>query len=123
MDYLTILTWAGRILFGGFFVMMGMMHFMKASMMADMASAKNVPFPKFNVLASGILLLAGGLSVVFSQFIVWGLSALVVFLVPTAFVMHNFWAENSEMKMMQMSNFMRNMALAGAAFLLLSFYL
>jgi putative oxidoreductase len=48
-----------------------------------------------------------------------GIALLVIFLVPTAFVMHNFWAEQDPMaKANQMAHFLKNIALAAAVTML-----
>ena len=111
----------GRILFGGFFVMMGMNHFMKMGMMTQYAASKNVPSPKFAVMISGMLIILGGLGIFLGAYVQWAVIALVLFLVPVSFKMHNFWAiQDQQEKMMQMVNFLKNMAFAGAALMALA---
>jgi uncharacterized membrane protein YphA (DoxX/SURF4 family) len=59
--------------------------------------------------------------VLFWQYLFWGLLALVVFLVPVTFLMHNFWAvEDQQRKMGEMVNFMKNLALLGFVLIILS---
>ncbi len=111
----------GRILFGGYFAMMGMMHFMKMKSMTDYAKSKKVTSPQAMVALSGIFLLLGGLGVLLGVYIGLSVILLIVFLFVVSFKMHNFWAdEDPNMKMMNMSHFLKNMALIGAALLLLS---
>jgi putative oxidoreductase len=109
----------GRILFGGFFVFGGLNHFMNLGMMAEYAGHKGTPAPKVAVAGTGVLLLAGGLSVVLGVLPVIGLISIVVFLVPVSLVMHDFWAVPEERKMDQQIHFMKNAALAGAALALM----
>lgn len=116
-----VLLLIGRILFGGYFAMMGLNHFMKTKDMTAYAKSKGLPSPKFAVWLTGLLLLAGGLSVLLGYQVYWGVVALVVFLVPVTFKMHQFWKEKDpNMKMAEMVNFMKNMALLGGALMLLS---
>jgi len=111
----------GRILFGGFFVMMGMNHFMKLAMITQYAASKNVPSPKFAVMISGVLIILGGLGIFLGAYVQWAVIALVLFLVPVSFKMHDFWAiKDPQEKMTQMVNFLKNMAFVGAALMTLA---
>lgn len=117
MEWLLLL---GRIIFGGFFVLNALNHFTNLGMMSEYAASKNVPAPGAAVVLTGLMLLAGGLSVVLGILPVVGLALLIVFLVPVAFIMHNFWAVEDPMQRQgEQVNFMKNLALAGAALALM----
>ena len=103
----------------GFFIFGGLNHFMNLGMMAHYAGHEGTPAPKVAVAGTGVLLLAGGLSVVLGVVPVIGLISMVVFLVPVSLVMHDFWAVPEEQKMDQQIHFMKNVALAGAALALM----
>lgn len=112
MDYLFLIS---RILLGGYFLMSGINHFTKSEMMTGYTASKGVPFPKLAVLGTGILLVLGGLGILLGMYVEWAVLSLAVFLIPTTFIMHAFWkATDSNMKMMEMIQFMKNMALLGA---------
>lgn len=111
---------AGRLLYGGFFLLAGLDHFRRVDMMTPYAKSKGLPAPRFGVLGSGLVLVLGGLSVLLGAYPTWGVLLLTVFLVPTSFVMHNYWAATDPMaKQMDRTNFMKNIALLGAAWMLL----
>ncbi len=113
--------WLGRIIAGGYFLFNAFNHFSQSNMMAGYAQSKGVPAPKLAVLGSGVLLLLGGLSILSWQYLFQGMIALVLFLLPVTFMMHNFWAvEDQQTKMAEMVNFMKNMALLGFALLILA---
>lgn len=115
-----LLLLLGRIIFGGFFIMSGINHFANLQMMSGYAGSKNVPAPGAAVAVSGVMLLVGGLSVVFGVLPVLGLLVLILFLVPTSLLMHNFWAiEDPQQRMGEQVNFMKNMALIGASLALM----
>lgn len=117
MDLLFLI---GRILFGGIFVMNGINHFAKRAMMTQYSAAKHVPAPALAVLVSGALLLLGGLSVVLGLWPQIGLWFLVAFLVVVTPTMHNFWTvTDPNQKMGEMTNFLKNVALLGAALMML----
>ena len=120
----TIVLYLGRILFGGFFIMSGYNHFAKLSMMAGYTQSKGVPVAKTAVAFTGLLLLVGGLSTIFNFYPVVGLTALILFLVPTTFLMHPYWKIQDPMaKMGESVNFKKNLALLGGALILLASYL
>ena len=121
MIYFDILFLIGRLLLGGYFIVSGINHFMKMEMLAGYSQSKGVPMPKIAVSVTGVLLLFGGLGILLGIFIEWAILALIVFLVPVNFIMHAFWkTEDANMKMMEMVNFMKNLALLGALLMLLS---
>jgi uncharacterized membrane protein YphA (DoxX/SURF4 family) len=115
-----ILLLVGRIVFGAFFVMSGFNHFANVKMMSGYAASKGVPAPALAVVGTGVLLVAGGLSVILGFLPVVGLLLLILFLVPTAFLMHDFWTvKDPMMRAGEQVNFLKNVALAGAAFALI----
>lgn len=117
----TSLLYLGRIFFGGYFVFNGFNHFKMLNMMSEYAKSKGAPLPKVSVAVSGLLLLVGGVSVLFNFMPSIGLIALILFLVPVTFIMHAFWRIQDPMaKMHEMVNFMKNFALLGAILILLA---
>jgi uncharacterized membrane protein YphA (DoxX/SURF4 family) len=111
---------AGRLLYGGFFLLAGIHHFRHVGMMAPYAGAKGIPSPRLGVLGSGLGLILGGLSILLGVRPAWGVLLLTVFLVPTSFLMHNYWAATDpSVRQMDQVNFQKNIALLGAAWMLL----
>ena len=111
----------GRILFGGYFIYSGINHFRMLQPMAGYAQAKGIPAAKPAVAFTGLLLLIGGVSVLLSLYPTIGAAALVIFLVPVTFTMHAYWKVKDPLaQMAEKVNFMKNIALLGAALLLLA---
>ncbi|TQQ80122.1 DoxX family protein [Halonotius roseus] len=110
----------GRLLFGGVLAFNGLNHFLDAESMAGYAGAKGVPAPGLAVPVTGGILLFGGLGVAAGVLPTLAAGALVVFLVATTPVMHNFWAVPEEQKQGEMINFLKNVAMTGAALALLA---
>ncbi len=111
----------GRLLFGGFFAFNGIGHFLQLGPLAGYARMKGVPAPEAAVILTGLLLLLGGLSIVFGAFPRLGVILIVIFLLPTSFMMHDFWSVTDQMqKTAEMVNFLKNIALAGAALMFLA---
>jgi putative oxidoreductase len=106
----------GRAVFGGFFVYNGLNHLQHSEGMGQYAAVKGVPAAERTVQATGALLLAGGLSIMAGLKPRQGLAAIIAFLVPVSLQMHRFWEEqNPQTRQTEMIQFMKNMALVGAA--------
>jgi len=107
-------TLVGRILFFLLFIMAAAGHFKPETI--AYAASQGVPLASLAVPASGLLALLGGLSIALGYKARWGAIALVAFLVPVTVTMHNFWAVTDPMmQQLQMSMFMKNLALIGGA--------
>jgi len=105
----------GRAIFGGFFVYNGINHLQNAKAMAGYAAAKGVPAAEQAVRGTGLMMLAGGLSIMAGVKPRNGLITLIAFLVPVSLQMHRFWEEQGEKRQNDMIHFMKNMALVGAS--------
>ena len=109
-----------RILFGGFFMVMGFDHFSRLKLMTPWTATKNVPRPKLAVVSTGLLIIFCGLSLVLGVYVRLAAILLMFFLVIITPIMHNFWAiEDPMQKMSEMHHFLKNLALIGG--LLLTF--
>lgn len=114
------LALAGRILFSAIFVIVAPMHFSQF----EIAYAKAAGLPAANLLvpASGLLALAGALSILLGYRAKIGAWLLVLFLVPVTLTMHNFWAVHDPMMaQIQMAMFMKNVSILGGALLIAQF--
>lgn len=110
-----------RVVLAVYFIFNGLNHLANFKGMTQYAAFKKVPAPGFMVVLTGLMLIAGGASILFGYQVPWGVAILALFLVPTAFIMHNYWAENDPMaKANQMAHFLKNIALAAAALMLLA---
>jgi len=109
-----------RLLFVALFLMSAPGHF-KAQTIAY-AAEQGVPFATILVPFSGLLALAGGLSILLGWHARAGAWLLVLFLVPVTLAMHAFWAvPDPMMRMMQQGMFMKNLGLQGGALLIAYF--
>jgi uncharacterized membrane protein YphA (DoxX/SURF4 family) len=118
-----IIVLIGRILFAFLFLTSGFAHFSKRQMMAPYAASRGVPAAMAAVLGGGVLLLAGGVSVLLGVWADLGSLLLVAFLVPTAVLVHNFWKETDpQARSNEIIQFSKDMALAGAALMLFAFF-
>jgi uncharacterized membrane protein YphA (DoxX/SURF4 family) len=106
---------AGRVLFGGVLAFMGLNHFVQVEGMAGYAESKGIPAPGVSVIVSGLLLVAGGLGIVVGAFPLLAAAALTLFFVVATPTMHDFWRAAEEEQQEEMTQFLKNAALLGAA--------
>jgi putative oxidoreductase len=110
----------GRVLFAAIFLAAGPLHFTKGDV--SYAAAHGVPYPHLLVPLSGVLAIAGGLSVLLGYRARAGAWLLVLFLVPVTLIMHDFWAvKDAAMAQVQQAMFLKNLSMLGAALLLAHF--
>ena len=114
-----ILILVGRLLFGGFLAFQGLNHFMNTDEMAGYAGSNGVPAARFGVIASGILLLLGGLGIILGAYPIVAAGMLAVFFVLVTPVMHDFWAAPEEEQQNEMVDFIKNVELLGASLVFL----
>jgi putative oxidoreductase len=104
----------GRFLFVLIFLMSGPMHFTHQTI--AFAAAQGVPLASIAVPFSGVLALAGGLSILLGYRAKIGAWLLVLFLAGVTPMLHNFWAVSDPlMHQMQFVMFMKNLSMMGAA--------
>lgn len=119
MDY-AILFLIGRIFFAGYFLRNALNHFVNLGMMSGYAASKGVPMPQLAVLGTGLLLAVAGLGILLGVWVDVAVVALLLFLIPVTFQMHAYWKiRDPMMQMTESINFWKNLALLGAALMLL----
>lgn len=110
----------GRAIFGGYFLYNGINHFVNRETMSQYAASKGVASADAAVATSGAMLVAGGISILAGAKTRQGLATLIGFLIPVSLQMHRFWDEQDpQRRMAEMVNFTKNMALVGAALMLM----
>ena len=111
---------AGRVLLGGFFIISGLRHFQHLPMMAGFTASKGVPAARLAVIISGLMIIVGGISILLGVRPHWGIALVSAFLVPVTFIMHQYWKHTDPMmKINDQVNFMKNLAILGASWILL----
>lgn len=118
--FMETLFFIGRVLFGGYFLYNAYNHLVKTKGLVGYAESKGVPQPRLAVIASGLLLLFGGYTVIAGVRVEAGIAALALFLIPVTFTMHAFWKLQGAERASESVQFWKNMALLGAALMLLA---
>ena len=107
----------GRFLFALIFLMAGANHFNKQ--IIGYAASQGVPLASVAVPLSGVVAIAGGLSILLGYRAKLGAWLIVLFLVPVSLMMHKFWAVTDPMMaQIQMILFMKNVSMLGGALLI-----
>jgi uncharacterized membrane protein YphA (DoxX/SURF4 family) len=110
----------GRAIFGTYFVYSGIRHFVHVNEMSGYARSKGAPAPEAAVRATGAMLIAGGASVLAGVKPRQGLATLIAFLLPVSLKMHDFWnIADAQQQQVDLINFTKNMALVGAALMMM----
>jgi len=110
----------GRIIFGSYWLMAALYHFKNLNHMSGYAKAKGTPLPNLAVAGAGVILSAGGLSMLLGVYPVVGIALLIVFLLGVSVQMHSFWkVDDAQLKQIDIINFTKNMALIGALLMFL----
>ena len=108
-----------RVLFALIFLASGASHLTKLEAMTGYAQYKKVPAAKLAVVVSGLMILVGGLYIVFGVYADLGALLIAIFLIPTAFLMHAFWKETAATaKQNEQIAFMKDISMAGAALII-----
>jgi putative oxidoreductase len=111
---------AGRLLFSLMFIMSGLGHSSKQTI--AYAARQGVPLASIAVPLSGVLALAGGLSILLGYRARLGAWLIALFLVPVTLMMHKFWAvPDPMMAQMQQAMFFKNLSMLGGALLISQF--
>jgi uncharacterized membrane protein YphA (DoxX/SURF4 family) len=122
MDWVLLL---GRVLFASLFVVSGLtIHLLKWRDGVQYARASGYTLaPELMVPASGVVAILGGLSVAFGVWPDLGALMLVAFVLPVAYFMHAYWKiDDPMMRGIQQAQFMKNVALGGAALALFALF-
>lgn len=111
----------GRLIVGLYYLFNAGNHFFRVKALSGYAQSKGIPAPNIAVLGSGVLLLVGGLSILTGFQPTLGVAALVIFFIPVTFTMHAFWKiQDPMMRIIEMVDFMKNLALMGSSLMFLA---
>jgi putative oxidoreductase len=114
-----IIVLVGRVLFSMLFIMSGISHFTQRAQLVPYAKSSGAPAPGITVPLTGLMLLAGGMSVLLGAYARLGAVLLALFLLPTAVIMHRFWGLRDQGKAAdERAHFSKDVSLAGAALMI-----
>lgn len=105
----------GRLLFGSGLAVLALRNLLDLDGRVAYAEYKGVPAADKLVPVSSGLLLAGGLGVTLWKLPKIAAGSIVAFLVGVTPIMHNFWAVDEDSRDEEITSFLQNVALLGAA--------
>jgi putative oxidoreductase len=110
----------GRFFFALIFLLAAANHFNKQTI--GYAASQGVPLASIAVPLSGVLAIAGGLSILLGYRAKLGAWLIVLFLIPLTLMMHKFWTvTDPTTAQIQMIMFMKNVSMLGGALLITQF--
>jgi len=111
----------GRILVSVVFILGGIGKITGFSMEEGMVAAKHLPMPAVALGIALVIELVGGLAILlglYTRFTAW---VLFLYLIPTTFLFHNFWAYQGMDRIDPMIHFEKNLAIMGGLLILATF--
>jgi putative oxidoreductase len=111
----------GRILVSVVFILGGIGKLTGFSMEEGMVAAKHLPMPAVALGIALVIELVGGLAILlglYTRFTAW---VLFLYLIPTTFLFHNFWAFQGMDRIDPMIHFEKNLAIMGGLLILAAF--
>jgi len=111
---------AARILFVSYFISMGASHLLNFREHSQLLKRKGVPLPRAATLLTVVMMMGGGVLVLFHWHWRIGYGMLFAIIFPAPFFLHRFWNEtDSYLMLSEFAHMMKDLTLAGAAILLL----
>jgi len=107
----------GRILLSLLFILSALSKIGGWNELVQQMTAKGIPLAPAFLAAALFIELVGGLSLLFGFYPRLGAWLLILFLVPTTLIMHNFWAYTGAEQQLQLVNFLKNLAIIGGLLL------
>lgn len=104
-----------RLLFGSGIAALGIRNFQNLEARIAYADAKEVPFADTLVPVASGLLVGGGLGISLWKFPKLSAASIAAFFIGVTPTMHDFWAVDDESRDEELTSFLQNLALLGAA--------
>lgn len=112
------LSLAGRILLAIIFVISGLFKVAGYSQIVGYAAAKGLPLPAVAIACAAAIEILGGIAILAGFKVRIASWILFLYLIPTTFFFHNFWAVQGLERQDNMAHFMKNIAIMGGLLLL-----
>ena len=113
---LNFLWMPGRVLFVSYFIALGLSHLIHFDQHALVLKRKEVPLPRCATLLTIVMMISGGVMVLFDWQTRIGALILFCIIFPAPFFLHRFWNEtDSYMRLSEFAHLMKDLSLAGAA--------
>lgn len=111
----------GRVLLSAIFIMSGIHKIFSWNETSEQMTNEGMFLVPLLLLGAIVLEVGGGLSILVGYWARVGAAALVVFLIPTTLIFHDFWTYEGQEQQAQMMHFVKNLAIMGGLLLVLGF--
>lgn len=111
----------GRFALAAIFLVSGAAKLTDVAGTAAHMSSAGIPYAETLAMFIGVAEILGGLSLAFGALTRLGALGLVLFLIPTTLLFHDFWTFEGAERRTQLVSFLKNLGLAGGLLVLLSF--
>ena len=118
---LNFLWLPGRLLFVSYFIGMALSHLFHFGQHALVLKQKQVPLPRCATLLTIVMMLSGGIMVLFAWQTRIGALILFCIIFPAPFFLHRFWKEtDSYTRLSEFAHLMKDLSLAGASLIVMA---
>jgi len=119
-DYANPAAFIGRILLALIFVVSGVGKITGYAGTAAVMAAKGLPMVDVLLPLTIAVELGGGLLLALGWKARWAAAALLLFLIPTTLIFHQFWGIEPKLAQMQKIHFLKNVAIMGGMLMVLA---
>jgi len=110
----------GRILLAAIFLVSGFAKLTDTAGTAAHMAGVGIPAPEILALVAGTAEIVGALAILIGFLTRPAAIGLILFMIPTTLLFHNFWAFEGEEVKLQMINFLKNLTIIGGLSLLVA---
>lgn len=111
----------GRLLIALIFLKSGLGKITGFAGTAGFMASKGMPFADVLLVGAIVFELAGAIMLVVGWRVHWGALLLMVFLIPSTLIFHDFWAADAAQYSNQINHFMKNVTILGGLFYVMAF--
>lgn len=111
----------GRLALAAIFLVSGAAKLTDVAGTAAHMSSVGIPYAETLAMFIGVAEILGGLSLVFGALTRLGALGLVLLLIPTTLLFHDFWTFEGAERTTQLVSFLKNLGIAGGLLVLLSY--
>lgn len=112
-----------RVLYGAIFIGSGVAgHIMQTDDTAGYAEMRGVPQHRMLTQLSGVLIAVGGIGVILGVWTDLAALGVALYSLVSAFMVHHFWTDEGQMQQIEMTMFMKNLAIAGGGLALFALF-
>lgn len=111
----------GRLLIALIFLKSGLDKITGFAGTAGFMASKGMPFADVLLVGAIVFELAGAIMLVVGWRVHWGALLLMVFLIPSTLIFHDFWAADAAQYSNQINHFMKNVTILGGLFYVMAF--